>query len=75
MTVYEKDDPDWYFVENSSGTIGLVPSNYVEETTETTVSKPVVIIKEEEKKKLPGKNKVPNLFYYVHMKLIIKVYL
>jgi hypothetical protein len=31
LTLYEKDDPDWFVVENSKGEIGLAPSNYVEE--------------------------------------------
>ncbi|KAG2232688.1 hypothetical protein INT48_006867, partial [Thamnidium elegans] len=37
LTLYEKDDPDWFVVENSKGVIGIVPSNYVEETVSETV--------------------------------------
>lgn len=31
LTLYEKDDPDWFVVENAQGEFGLAPSNYVEE--------------------------------------------
>ncbi|GAA5796888.1 hypothetical protein HPULCUR_002266 [Helicostylum pulchrum] len=37
LTLYEKDDPDWFVVENSKGVLGIVPSNYVEETVSETV--------------------------------------
>jgi hypothetical protein len=32
MVLYEKDDPDWFLAEKN-GIFGLVPSNYVEEST------------------------------------------
>ncbi|KAG1499753.1 hypothetical protein G6F47_001851 [Rhizopus delemar] len=35
MKVYEKDDQDWYIAELSSGDMGLIPSNYVEESTQS----------------------------------------
>ncbi|CAM0135863.1 cytoskeletal protein binding protein [Umbelopsis sp. WA50703] len=31
MTLYEKDDADWYLVQLQSGVIGLAPSNYTKE--------------------------------------------
>jgi hypothetical protein len=31
LTLYEKDDADWFVVENSKGDIGLAPGNYVQE--------------------------------------------
>ncbi|KAI8085894.1 uncharacterized protein B0P05DRAFT_534144 [Gilbertella persicaria] len=40
LSLYEKDDPDWYVVEKENGDIGLAPSNYIQEqsvpTTTTT---------------------------------------
>ncbi|KAG1427496.1 hypothetical protein G6F58_001005 [Rhizopus delemar] len=45
MTLYDKDDQDWYLAETKGGEIGLVPSNYVEESTisadTTNVSSPI----------------------------------
>jgi hypothetical protein len=38
MKVYEKDDQDWYIAELSSGDMGLIPSNYVEESTRSVNS-------------------------------------
>jgi hypothetical protein len=29
MTLYDKDDADWYLVKVRSGEIGLAPSNYI----------------------------------------------
>lgn len=29
MTLYDKDDADWYLVKVKSGEIGLAPSNYI----------------------------------------------
>lgn len=34
MTLYEKDDADWYLVQLKSGVIGLAPSNYIKEVRE-----------------------------------------
>lgn len=31
MILYENDDPDWFLVKAKNGTIGLIPSNYIEE--------------------------------------------
>jgi hypothetical protein len=31
MTLYEKDDVDWYLVQLKTGEIGLAPSNYIKE--------------------------------------------
>ena len=50
LTLYEKDDPDWFIVASSKGDIGLAPSNYIEET------KTVPVAKKEE----PVKQKVVN---------------
>lgn len=31
MVLFENDDPDWFLVKEKKGTIGLVPSNYIED--------------------------------------------
>lgn len=31
LTLYEKEDADWFVVENSKGDFGLVPGNYVQQ--------------------------------------------
>lgn len=37
MILYENDDPDWFLVKAKNGTIGLVPSNYIEEVTKESL--------------------------------------
>ncbi|KAI9320560.1 hypothetical protein BX666DRAFT_1909141 [Dichotomocladium elegans] len=34
MTLYENDDPDWFLVKNKAGSIGLIPSNYIQEVVD-----------------------------------------
>ncbi|CAO3702778.1 unnamed protein product [Rhizopus stolonifer] len=46
LTLYEKDDTDWYFVQANNGEFGLIPSNYVEDSAlsnnnNKSVAKPV----------------------------------
>ncbi|KAH8547776.1 hypothetical protein BGW37DRAFT_223909 [Umbelopsis sp. PMI_123] len=35
MTLYDRDDADWYLVKVKSGEIGLAPSNYIKQTDDT----------------------------------------
>lgn len=49
MTLYEKDDKDWFVVQNSKSEFGLAPGNYVQEDIAT--------VKDTVKETKPGKKK------------------
>ncbi|KAI8147064.1 hypothetical protein BJV82DRAFT_597590 [Fennellomyces sp. T-0311] len=38
MVLYENDDPDWFIVKGKDGSIGLVPSNYIQEISNKAVT-------------------------------------
>ncbi|KAI9498459.1 hypothetical protein BDB00DRAFT_449648 [Zychaea mexicana] len=39
MVLYENDDPDWFLAKEKGGTIGLVPSNYIQEVSNKAVTR------------------------------------
>ncbi|KAI9262415.1 hypothetical protein BDA99DRAFT_511136 [Phascolomyces articulosus] len=40
MVLYENDDPDWFLAKEKSGSIGLVPSNYIQVVSNKAVTQP-----------------------------------
>ncbi|KAI8580486.1 hypothetical protein K450DRAFT_198594 [Umbelopsis ramanniana AG] len=48
MTLYDKDDADWYLVKVKSGEIGLAPSNYIRQADTHEESQPTPIARPQE---------------------------